>query len=571
MLICGIHDGHNAAAALVKDGVLLGALQEERVTRVKNWMGFPAGALERLLIHHGLHLQDVDSFVFSGYYSAATPGKGPGDREAQVRAFKDMCSLRGDVHRRLRKTPLRDVVQRRRSSQRLNPLSALGVKRERIHFIEHHRCHAATAAYGASFDPDALIVTLDGAGDGICASISVYDKEGKLQRLATIAEKQSIGILWALITSLLGMVPLEHEYKIMGMAPYASGKSVRDAADRFASAFVYRDGMWDLASGVPEINYSYEFWRGKLEFVRFDAICAGLQLFTEELISRWIGDWLNKTGRRKLRLSGGVFMNVKLNKLLMERAEVEKIYVFPSCGDETNAIGAAWALLEDQSKSELIQPVGHFYLGTALAERAIEAASELAREKNFRVEKPADIEAHVAELLANGQIVARCDGAEEFGARALGNRSILADPSNPKVVQTINRAIKNRDFWMPFACSVLAEAEERYIANPGKASAPYMILAFDSRNTQEIVAGCHPEDGSIRPQVVTEAHNPKYHRLLRLFMDRTGRGAVLNTSFNLHGEPIVSQPAEAVDVLERSGLKYLALGGYLISKRTPQL
>jgi carbamoyltransferase len=174
----------------------------------------------------------------------------------------------------------------------------------------------------------------------------------------------------------------------------------------------------------------------------------------------------------------------------------------------------------------------------------------------------------IADLVAGGEVVARATGREEFGARALGNRSILADPSNAGVVRTINKAIKSRDFWMPFAPSVMAEESTRYLDNPKKLAAPYMILAFESRNTSEVIAACHPEDATIRPQVVTKEANPSYHRILECFRQKSGRGALLNTSLNIHGEPIVSSPADAIDVMKRSGLIHLALGPFLISKPT---
>jgi len=196
-----------------------------------------------------------------------------------------------------------------------------------------------------------------------------------------------------------------------------------------------------------------------------------------------------------------------------------------------------------------------------------EVIEDLAGADGLHVSMPPDITRAVAELLSQGQIVARVCGREEFGARALGNRSILADPSAPDVVQTINRAIKQRDFWMPFACSVLAEEESRFIRNPKAMPAPYMIVTFDcTANWRQIVAGIHPRDHTVRLQVVRREVNPEYHRLLSIFRDLTGRGAILNTSCNLHGEPLVSSARDAVDVFTRSGLRWLALGNKLLSK-----
>ncbi len=179
-----------------------------------------------------------------------------------------------------------------------------------------------------------------------------------------------------------------------------------------------------------------------------------------------------------------------------------------------------------------------------------------------------DIERRCAELLSDGQVVARYKGRMEFGARALGNRSILADPGNWQTIHVINAMIKQRDFWMPFAPSMLAEYADDYIINPKGFKAPYMILSFDTKKEKlyEIIAATHPYDGSCRPQIVEKEHNPDYHRLISIYRELTGKAVVLNTSFNLHGFPIVYSPEDALDVFDKSGLKYLALDDYLVKE-----
>jgi len=566
MLICGINSSHTASAALLRDGRLLGALQEERPTREKNRRGFPEQAIDRLLKSQGLSWQDVDAYVFGGYGSYADTNSRTNESANRIRGYKQAATLSGQVKRLLQKTPVRRMVHRWRRERQIERLLAHDVDRQKIFTIEHHRCHAATAHFGRGIDEEALVITVDGAGDSLCATVSLPRPGGRLERIASINEEHSIGNLWEVITALMGMVPMEHEYKLMGMAPYASGDRVEKAKQLFSSAFELSDGTWRRAPGVPNPTYSYEFWRKRLEFTRFDYICAGLQNFTEEFLTEWVRSWLKKTGRRKLRLSGGVFMNVKLNKTIGELPEVDDLYVFPSCGDETNALGAAWAYLSDLGMADSIEPLESLYLGPEPMQEDYQKAAQQAQEFGWLVSTPADLPSAIADLLSQGEVVARTHGREEFGARALGNRSILADPTQPDVVRIVNNAIKCRDFWMPFAPSVMSECAERYIHNPKGFTAPYMILAFDSRNTPEVKAACHPEDGTIRPQVVTKAHNPAYHRIIECFHEKTGRGALMNTSFNIHGEPIVSSPADAIDVMKRSGLRHLALGPFLISK-----
>jgi carbamoyltransferase len=357
MLICGINASHTASAALVRDGRLLCALQEERPTRFKNKSGFPAKAIQRVLEMEGLDWKDVDAWVFGGHETYTESGLWEGDRSLRIRSYKHALRPMGRVKQLLRHTPMRARVHRKRREGQIQMLLQHGVPRERIHSIEHHRCHAATAFFGPGADEQALVITIDGAGDGICASVSIPEGGGKLKRLAVVDEQHSIGNLWSVITALLSMVPLEHEYKLMGMAPYAGGDKAEKAKRLFAEAFQALDGTWELAPGVPDMLFSYAYWREKLEFTRFDHVCAGLQDFTEEFLTAWVQGWLKRTGRRKLRLSGGVCMNVKLNKAIGELSEVEDLFVFPSCGDETNSIGAAWAFMADQGQAHLIEPL----------------------------------------------------------------------------------------------------------------------------------------------------------------------------------------------------------------------
>lgn len=566
MLLCGINSSHTASAAIVKDGRLVSAFQEERPTRQKNVSGFPEKAIQRLLDMEDLQWDDVDAYVFGGVETYTEHGLRAGDRSARIRSYKQMASPQGQARRLARSTPLRRMAHQRRRDADIQKIVAHGVSPDKIVTMDHHTCHAATAYFGKGADPDVLVITVDGAGDSLCATVSIPDRTGHLKRLATIDEKHSVGNLWAVMTALMGMVPMEHEYKLMGMAPYASGRRAESARDIFADAFRLDGGKWSLASGAPDMMFSYKYWRKKLEFTRFDYVCAGLQSFTEEFLTEWVRYWLRETGRSKLRLSGGVFMNVKLNKCIGELPEVTELFVFPSCGDETNSMGAVWAFLAERGQAESIQPLSTLYLGPEPTQDEYFRAAKRAERLGWLVSTPNEMAEAVSELLADGETVARMSGREEFGARSLGNRAILADPTHPDVTRVLNRAIKSRDFWMPFAPSVMVEHADRYIENPKGFSAPYMILAFDSRNTAEVQAACHPEDRTIRPQVVTRDSNPEYHRLLERFHERTGRGAILNTSFNLHGEPIVSSAEDAIDVMERSGLIHLALGPFLISK-----
>ncbi|MCK5617360.1 hypothetical protein KAR91_86650, partial [Candidatus Pacearchaeota archaeon] len=280
-----------------------------------------------------------------------------------------------------------------------------------------------------------------------------------------------------------------------------------------------------------------------------------------------------QTGIKRIMLSGGVFMNVKANLKIMEIPEVSDIFVFPSCGDESNAIGGAYYgyknLCEAKGQELKIHPIENIYWGMEFTDDEIE---EYLRTnglyEKYTITKCDDISTEVAKLLAQDEIVARVSGRMEWGARALGNRSLLANPAKYNTIRVINEKIKNRDFWMPFTPSILKERGDDYLINEKNVEAPYMSIAFRSTELarKELLAAIHPYDFTIRPQLLEQDWNPSYYKIIKEFEKITGIGGILNTSLNLHGEPIVCTPADAIHTLEDSGLKYLALGSFLITK-----
>jgi carbamoyltransferase len=371
------------------------------------------------------------------------------------------------------------------------------------------------------------------------------------------------------VTSALGFKSLEHEYKVMGMAPYAKPEYYVDMLEQLRKLlWIDGDGRW-----AGSYLCRQEVWAALAEacsFERFDAIAGALQQFAEDCMLQWIEHWVRKTGITRIGCAGGVFMNVKANQRIAASALIEHMIVVPSCGDESTAIGAAVFGSLTVEPETPIRPATHLYLGAANRRADIEAAvASAAASGRFEVSRPPDINRRAAELLAAGEVIARCSGAMEFGARALGNRSILAHPARPELVGLINRAIKNRDFWMPFAPSILEERMEDYVVPLPAAHTPYMMVSFDTtpRGRRELAAALHAADGTCRPQCVIRSWNPDYHALISAFAELTGIGAVLNTSFNLHGEPIVMSPADAIHTVERSGLRYLILDDYLLEKK----
>lgn len=584
MHVIGIHDGHNASVAMLSDGRLCYALSEERLSRVKNQGGIPAAALRRMLADMQLDPGQIDKLVISG---TTPPRREWIEKELILQRYREQVEAGGKKTPRLRRVIdrlLGDAIGGRRSKAaddarqaRHRALLALGFEDGQLEYIDHHLCHASASYYGGGMsDAPTLVISNDGGGDGLCATVSLAQGR-EIRRLAEVRQGHSFATLYSRATFLLGMVPLEHEYKVMGMAPYGDSGRAAGLLDELLAMFEWDAAdpyRWRRRSGLPP---TYQWGRTLEEmfrFRRFDDISLALQLFVEHMALRWIRNCLQATGARRVALGGGLFMNVKLNKLVLELPEVDELFVMPSCSDESNSIGAAlWGAVQYDT-GHPVAGLRDLYLGAVYpAERMDEAVRAFAAEHrvSVSVRRSDAIADDVAALLADGEIVARYAGREEFGARALGNRSILSDPARLENVVAINKMIKQRDFWMPFAGSMTEDQARRNLDNPKGHFAPYMVTTFDPAvDRAPFRAATHPQDGTIRPQMLREDWNPDYHAIIRRFAARTGRdGGLLNTSFNLHGYPIVSSPEDALSVFERSGLRNLALGPYLLRKVDP--
>lgn len=585
MIVLGLNETHCATAAVLVDGRIVGCASEERFTRLKNDAGYPRRAIDALLAELDIAPSSIDL--------VALGGMGAGSREWLNRVLHDeayareyygvaLPSPRRTAEKRLRKLGARlGLVDTARGKFRVSQADRvaavtghLGVPSSRVITVDHHTCHAASAYFGSGFaGREALVLTNDNSGDGLCATASAAKGLALDRREASPSAPGSLGSFYSFATLLLGMKFGEHEYKVMGMAPYAGARY----AERAEAAL---RGVFDLEPSQParfswrEPGERYQVLQRATLGMRFDAIAGGAQRLLEDALLRWVRLMRERYGGERLALGGGVFMNVKANMLIAGEEWVRDLFAFPSCGDESNAVGAAYLgyLQECARRGETAtpQPFGPAYLGPSVTDAHAEAViRERHLEDRYAVAYHEHIEARIADLLVADGVVARCAERMEFGARALGNRSILANPSDHRVVPLINRMIKNRDFWMPFAPTILAERADEYLVNPKGLASPYMMLAMATQPEARdaLVAAIHPQDATARPQILEASWNPGYHAVIREFERRTGVGAVLNTSFNLHGEPVVCTAEDAVDTFERSGLPHLAIGHWLISKK----
>jgi carbamoyltransferase len=560
MIVLGINDGHDAGACLLRDGKLLLYSAEERRRNVKNYAGVPTESLAALFARTGVAPKDVDLVALSSRIRTTFPTRG------KKKIYTVMNAMSFVARSQWATNAGRWVLSRmRKRKELLECLSGYGIADKPLLACDHHETHAATAYYHRPWDGPAAILTMDGAGDGLCATVSV-GSGFEMKRLAATPKYHSVAAgLYSGITAYLGLKPYEHEYKVMGMAPYGQPEHCIDLIRPLFSVdgLTFQNHTGYTGTGTAIRHYLHKLLEGQ----RFDNVSAACQLAFEEMVVQWAKNAVAATGVRKIVAAGGAFLNVKANKLIRELPEVDGLYVYPCSDDGGTPVGAAILghlhLCQQAGKTPSLDLPKDMYLGLDHTEQEMEAAAKASGFPYRRMATPAD---EVGGLVADGKIVARFAGREEAGPRALGNRSILADPRDLRYIRKLNFAIKQRDFWMPFAASILEEDAGRYLKNP-TGWAYYMVEAFDStpEGGDVLVGGSHPFDRTIRPQLVNEL-NPGYRDVIRAFKARTGVGGVLNTSFNLHGSPVVGSPEVALDTLKKSELDAVALGPFLVTK-----
>jgi carbamoyltransferase len=590
----GISISHNSSAALMCDGKIVAAACEERFNREKNYVGFPIESIRLCLNQAGITGKQIEKAAYStisnsgllvkaqtntkfsisdyhkyygeDYYAKVLAGEVP---KQYLLKLRDDSQFNSGVQHFDFNYLTDEVVLDRDLDIELFQKEQIRILNEqfeidamKIEFLDHHYCHANYAYFASPFrNSDCLVITMDGWGDG--RNQTVWKVQGEKLELLADSTQNEIGRIYKLATLILGMRPDEHEFKVMGLAPYAKDSYVLKALEPIKDICEV-DGLRIIHKNRPEDLYKYLVEKWKVH--RFDNIAGAVQKLTEDLACQLVNNAIHETGISRVVLGGGIAMNIKMNQSISELDAVSEIYIAGSNGDESLSIGACYAL---EKRSKTNQCLDNMYLGYDVSDE-IDQLALLDFDNDFIVEENPEY-TNVAHLLLEGNIVGWIQGQAEFGARALGNRSILANPSIRDSVQKINEAIKNRDFWMPFALSILEEEHQRYIFNPKGIKSPVMSMGFNSipENYQMIEAGTHPYDKTVRPQFVSEIHNPEYHRLISEYFKVSGVPALLNTSFNLHGEPIVNSVKDAIRTFRMSELDYLLIGNrFLLSKKT---
>jgi len=592
---------HDAAAALIENGNIIAAAQEERFTRKKHDSSFPKNAIRYCLDHADLQIEDLDAIAFydkpllkferllETYYGFAPMG---------LRSFVMAIPI----------WLQEKMFLKRLIWNSLEEIQEFDKKKIKLLFPEHHLSHAASAFYSSSFKK-AAILTLDGVGEWATASIS-SGEANKITIHKELKFPHSVGLLYSAFTYFLGFRVNSGEYKMMGLAPYGNPESEQfnsfvdiitsklvDIKDDGSiklnlSYFTYPVGLrmvddrkWAKLFGIPK-----RLPEDKLDIGHCNLALA-IQKVTEEIVIKMAREAKRITGAKNLCLAGGVALNCVANGKIYGLKEFDNIFIQPAAGDAGGALGAAQATyhiyfgkgrIDLKDKPDIMQGA---YLGPDYSDLKIQKTARRLKAPFRLFQKTEELCEKVAHLIHQGKVVGWMQGRMEFGPRALGSRSILGDPTNPEMQRRLNLKIKHRESFRPFAPSVLAEDCNKYFKL--ETSSPYMLVA---REVNEVIRLELPKDfGNLqvkeklyskrsllpaithvdftaRIQTVHKETNPKYWSLLQAFKKRTGYGVLINTSFNVRGEPIVCTPADAYRCFMRTEMDYLVINNFIFDK-----
>ncbi|WP_458189211.1 carbamoyltransferase family protein [Haladaptatus sp. NG-WS-4] len=558
----GLYGRHDPSAVLFEDGEVVFGIEEERLTRNKHAPEtFPDEAIRTCLDHRNLDLRDISKVIL------------PYDPSLQSKVLdhyvRDAARLDG-VETKLRHLEWLVKSQVRGqffpTNQVESKLAEIGTPVPPVETKPHHACHAASAFHPSGFD-EALVLTVDAKGEYDSTVVWRGDEDG-LSRVRTYKHPNSLGLFFAVITEYLGYRMFNGEGKVMGLAPYGEENDAIETTlrDLVTSGVNYDvtalTKRWGTDHGVRTLEEAFGRPRNDSpgEFDQWQKDLAyTAQKFLEETVLDIASTYANAIGTANVGIAGGVALNCKMNKQLINATSIKNVFVQPVAHDAGLAFGAGWL---EQSPTD-VPTMTNVYLGT---EYDTEEVVDLLETNKVDYERPDNLERYVAERLADGALIGWFTGRMEMGPRALGSRSILADPRTIASRDRVNEFVKHREKWRPFAPSMLEDAAGEYLENGEPA--PFMITASDVKPTKrdDIEAVLHPADKSTRPQTVREEQHPQYYRLISEFADITGVPVVLNTSFNDHAEPIVESPTQALKDFYGMGLDVLVLEDTVIEK-----
>ena len=544
---------HDSAACLVVDGEIVAAVAEERFTRQKHDNSFPVNSINYCLKEQNIDISELDKVVFY---------------EKPIEKFDRILNTAADVFPRGYKFFSHALPEWLGTKMRIRKKLRKELNyKGKIEFNKHHRSHAASAFYPSPFEK-AAVLTVDGVGEWSTNQLFYGDADG-LKSIKKINYPDSLGLLYSTLTSYLGFRVNNGEYKVMGLAAYGE--------PRFQEEFrklieVNKDGSYRLDQEYFAYRYSQRMWSSNLEDLlgnpreeggeltqRHKDIAATIQKITEDVLMRQVESLYSETDTENLCMAGGVALNSVANGRIRQEMPFDNIWIQPAAGDSGGAMGAA---LEGSSgKNNELENV---YLGPEFSKERMREAVESNSLKYEELNKAQLIE-EAAQRIADGQVIALYQGRSEWGPRALGNRSILADPSSSEVKEKVNNKIKFREEFRPFAPTVLQEYASEYFAIEGESPHMLFVHSVKDDNCLEIPSVTHVNNTS-RIQTLKADENQFYYDLIDQFRQKTGIPLLLNTSFNLKGMPIVNTPEEAAGCFKKSGLDAIVTKNFVITK-----
>lgn len=574
--ILGVHLGHDSSAAIVGDGKIVSAAAEERFTRLKHYSYLPIRSIGYCLKEANIDIQDVSLIVIPSiarqqdievFFERLSNGTVRRDTPDKKKNFQDIFRYF-----------LVEVSRRLNSWTPLEPPSYIKTypfpKDREILQIEHHLAHGASSYYTSGFSEKTLVITSDGSGDGLSTTVWVGEN-GKLSSRLKIGRDGSLGAFYGLITEALGWWVGDGEGKTMGLAPYGNTKKTKGVLNEFLP--IYQNGYlkkgynWGFPGIWLDLGGSHFHFKDTPKVVKLikkygsENIAAEAQRVLEEQLVNFVSSWIERENTKYLAAAGGVFLNVKANQRIWETNLLKDFHIYPDAGDGGISVGAAlYGYFKDgEQKAPKIRSV---YFGPVYPNKEIEQTLKV-RQISYRFLNNNKLVSEIAKLLADNKIVGWFQGKMEVGPRALGNRSILMDPRKAENKDIINSRVKYREPFRPFCPSMTEQGAKDYLVNPTP-NPNFMIISFDvtEEKKSKIPSVVHV-DGTMRPQVLKKSDNPLYYSLIEEFGKITGVPVLLNTSFNIKGEPIVLSPEDAIQCFYNTGLDYLVLNNFLISKK----
>ncbi|MCL4375798.1 hypothetical protein M1394_03295 [Candidatus Marsarchaeota archaeon] len=562
MYVLGIWDGHDSGAALLEGNRIIFASNEERFTGRKLEVSFPFNSINACIAYAGINPCDIDTVAFSTFEPTKTLSRifpAQKERYYQFRrrkipkpATEKMIRYSKYMMTSIGSAPF---LQQINNVYMKRALSHIGIVAEEVIGIEHHKAHAATAAFPSGMKK-ALILTFDGLGDGLSSSTSILE-DGEIKRVSSVGSKDSIGILYEQATTILGMRELEDEGKVMALSDYSfqfpfSENKLRD--------FIKVDGSSMKAKYGPVTQYQM------LEKISWstprEEFAYMVQQLLEVVISTFVENSINENGINKLGFSGGIMSNVKANMKIAEIKNLDDMFVFPHMGDGGLALGAAMQANYEMNGVTSYR-FNNVYLGSGFSDEEIERA--LREEKGISYQRSKDIAGEAADAVYDYGYALWFQGRAEFGPRALGNRSIVARPDSEEVKEKLNVQIKRREWYQPFAPTILEEDAEE-ILDDTKIKDRFMTMAYKvNREYSGRLGSVMHVDNTVRAQILGDENKP-YRKLITEVKKKTGIGAVLNTSLNIHGMPIVNSPEDALEMMRKSRTRRLFIGNYSVER-----